>query len=396
MKIALFVDDFYSGKGVNYEVYMHHEALLNEKSLELIIFSYGKSKPGVIKKVDSPVISIDRKLSWKEKVNFIAKALTKNKVDIVQVLGFASANVLCALKAAKRTKVKVVMSPYSQLTEFNFNNKLFFEDPDLKSIEKNGPVAKTSNQKISELKSKLKKRLFFKVLAKKLLKNIHGIRFISDFEQQQYSKYYRNKIISKIICEPAQPQDVSIQENENVFSKDQINIVYWGRIDFGLKGLDRLVDYVLKNKELLIESKVKFHIMGPDYNGGLKNILRLIENHKLASIIEITDESVWKGTKQPLMQADYSVLLSKWDGYPRSLRESIQFNVPIIVSKESNFGGFTKEFNLGFEVNSSADLKDIIPLLNKNHVGDFKNAQQKLTCSSWAKEMKELYDLVLN
>ena len=48
--------------------------------------------------------------------------------------------------------------------------------------------------------------------------------------------------------------------------------------------------------------------------------------------------------------ADFIVLFSRWDGFPRVLRESLSSGIPIIVSKETHFSEIINEFKVGIVV----------------------------------------------
>ena len=83
---------------------------------------------------------------------------------------------------------------------------------------------------------------------------------------------------------------------------------------------------------------------------------------------------------QPFVSADYSILLSRWDGFPRSLRESIFYNIPIIASKETNFGDIINKTDCGYLIDfkkSENFLKFIKELIyNKKEIID----NQKKNC----------------
>ena len=88
--------------------------------------------------------------------------------------------------------------------------------------------------------------------------------------------------------------------------------------------------------------------MGPNYNRGEEYISAKIKEQHLKNRVFLYEESVWRGTTLPLQCADYSILLSRWDGYPRSLRESVSMSVPIIASEETNFWDLINKTNCGY------------------------------------------------
>ena len=78
----------------------------------------------------------------------------------------------------------------------------------------------------------------------------------------------------------------------------------------------------------------------------------------MSEIFEFYSKEVWSKSNQPLKKADYSILLGKWDGSPRSLRESINYNVPIIVSRETNFEDLVNLTNCGIVLKETKHRRD--------------------------------------
>ena len=120
--------------------------------------------------------------------------------------------------------------------------------------------------------------------------------------------------------------------------------------------------------------------MGPDYNNSLKKIISEINRCNLKNKIIYHTRDTWLNNLQPFVSADYSILLSRWDGFPRSLRESIFYNLPIIASIETNFGDIINKTNCGYLIDfkeSENFLKSIKELINnKREIID----KQKKNC----------------
>ena len=103
--------------------------------------------------------------------------------------------------------------------------------------------------------------------------------------------------------------------------------------------------------------------MGPDYNNGLSKLNSSISSFKLDEFMIIHSHKVWKNNLKPFVDSDFSILSSRVDGFPRSLRESLIFEVPIICSVESNFSDIISNYNCGYSFLSGEELFKIFEKL---------------------------------
>ena len=67
-----------------------------------------------------------------------------------------------------------------------------------------------------------------------------------------------------------------------------------------------------------------------------------------------------KGSIDPLRDADVNILLSRWDGFPRTLRESTIFEVPMLVFEETNFGDLVRNFQEGIVAKNPDNVSELI------------------------------------
>ena len=217
------------------------------------------------------------------------------------------------------------------------------------------------------------------------------------------------KTTTTIICMPNQNKDLKYSEitetkEKFLFDKNFINIIYWGRIDYRTKGIDRLLVFAKNTFELDKKNIIKFHLMGPDYNDGLKETLLEIEKLDLVNKVFVHPSNVWKDTKEPLIQADYSILLARWDWFPKSLRESIHYNVPIIITEETNFCDLVKETNCGVVLNQNKNDQMLFidklitnknSILNSHKLG-CKLAKHKISPLNYRNELCNFYKSIIN
>jgi glycosyltransferase involved in cell wall biosynthesis len=305
----------------------------------------------------------------------LIKNLYINKnIDIAHVKGFLSFEHLYLYSLLIFLNKKFVITLYSHLTKHCLNNKLFFENPDIKKLNLKNNKSKPSIN-IQNYTSSFFKKLYVYSFGLFIIKRAKTLICFSKFERQTAYKFKKN---IEILYEPSlitKTKKVKVKKF-NYFNKKDINIVYWGRLDFRIKGIDRIITFAKNISKIDKKNIIKIYLMGPDYNQGLNKANNLIIKFNLQKKVIVAPTEIWKQTKTPLIHADYSILLSRWDGFPRSLRESLFFNVPVIVSKETNFADLINNFKCGLVIN--ADKKDYLKFIklmlsNKHTIKNHKN-----------------------
>ena len=110
----------------------------------------------------------------------------------------------------------------------------------------------------------------------------------------------------------------------------------------------------------------KIFLIGPDYrNGALQIKKRILALELTEDVIVVLPGQYKSGSLAPLRDADASVLLSKWDGFPRSLRESLCLDVPVIVSQETNFADIVEKYGCGVVVYNPDDSSELAKALQR-------------------------------
>tara|TARA_Y100001935_G_scaffold167615_1_gene138081 strand:+ start:13388 stop:14575 length:1188 start_codon:yes stop_codon:yes gene_type:complete len=248
-------------------------------------------------------------------------------------------------------KVAFEFMPLSHWTDWSLKHKIFEKYPDIKTGEFQ------SAQLFSKLLFKLKsfilvpiKNIFFFIF--KMVYRKASIYWVaSKWEANQIkislNKKYINYVIYRFGSDILQIKDEKYFDN----FQDNINLVFWGRIDFYNKGFDRLIKLIKTNKDELHKRKVLFHMLGPDYNNGLEKLYKELKLNSIEKFFLIpSDEILSRISIGGLAHSDGMVLLSMFEGHPRSIREAVFFNVPVLSSLETHGQSFIYEniINLDF------------------------------------------------
>jgi glycosyltransferase involved in cell wall biosynthesis len=260
--------------------------------------------------------------------------------------------ILCAV-----LRIPLVIQDFGQITETALKRKLFTQQPDIRHLE--GSEVSIERFRLSldlsHVKSNLRKRIALLILRFIDRTSIIAWLVFSDFSKQQL-KILLGVEEGKCIRFPwpAVPPIADLKEghwyHEYSNSTADFNFVFWSRLDFWMKGVDRMINGFAAacDKSAEFKNSAKLYLIGPSYQGGGELSLRLIEERSLS------DQVVWvkpgeyeAGSLKPLQDADCSVLLSRWDGFPRALRESLGLGVSVLASPETHFADVLDKFNCG-------------------------------------------------
>jgi glycosyltransferase involved in cell wall biosynthesis len=130
-------------------------------------------------------------------------------------------------------------------------------------------------------------------------------------------------------------------------------------LDYRFKGLDRAIEGMrwiseqaaAEGSTVSAELPIRLFLCGPDYRGGAEASRRHVEQAGLQNdVVILGPDEYTPGSKKPLRDADATVLLSRWDGSPRTLREAASYGTPMIVSEETNFADLVRSDDAGLVV----------------------------------------------
>lgn len=302
-----------------------------------------------------------------------------DKDDYVLIFSFFSiysifASLLCILK-----KIKYVLVPLNQINDEVFSKKIFIEFPEIKSLESTKTKRVNCINRLLITINPFLKKLMFVTIGKFMVKNSSAVGVFSNFEKNEIKKRvkYKNKYV--IYRWGINPQ-IKKLPNTNFFIENfknyenKINYVYWGRLDFYFKGLDLLIEAVKHIKLQIGKIPFRIYLMGPDYQNSVPKIDSLIKKYNLEEdIIRCGPDLYISKEKIPLREADVSIYLSRWDGFPRTIKESMFFGVPVIVTEPTHFGDNVRDDKLGYVVNDLNNIAEIADGLLKMTSAKLRN-----------------------
>lgn len=193
---------------------------------------------------------------------------------------------------------------------------------------------------VSQRKKHLKK-----VVANILLFNrfINGAAAIQCLSQREYEATRFGK--QKFIGTNGVKMPSSIKES---FCTDGIKLVYIGRLEAEVKGIDIMISAVASKKELLKANNCKIFIYGPDYNGRYAHVESLIKENNVEDIIALSHEVSGKEKEDILLGADIFMQTSRTEGMPLGIIEALSYGIPVLITEGTALGDAVRKADAGW------------------------------------------------
>ena len=138
------------------------------------------------------------------------------------------------------------------------------------------------------------------------------------------------------------------------FSKEGLKLLFIGRLDAHVKGLDLLIEAVSKDLSVMKENKVTLDIYGPDCVGRYANIERLIETFGVGEVVTLHHEIMGEEKENELLSCDVFVQTSRHEGMPGGILEALSYGIPCLVTRGTNLGEKIVSNNCGWMAENNA------------------------------------------
>lgn len=224
------------------------------------------------------------------------------------------------------------------------------------------------------IKRTIKKLIANKLIFDKFLKKSEGILFLNEAERE--NSVYK-KQFSFIL-----PNGINGVEKEIMINKymnnEEIRFMYLGRIDFYAKGLDLLLDVITSNNEYFEKENISFNFFGGKIlqDGKLSREEEILyeATKKLDKIIKINNPIYERNLKMnKIAENDIFILLSRYEGMPMVILESLVLGLPCFVSKGTGMGEIIEENNAGWYWKEKEKLFEKL----KKAIEEYKNNKEE-------------------
>lgn len=189
----------------------------------------------------------------------------------------------------------------------------------------------------------IKKRIGNLLLFNRFINNASAIQYLSISERDGTKNSFvkHDSFIS--------PSGINlIKTKKRSFSRSGLKIIYIGRLDSHVKGLDILVKAVRTYRDELLKRHVHITIAGPDYENSRKKLERYVNKFNLSSIVSIEDGIFGDAKVAKLLDNDCFIQLSRTEAQCLGLIEAMSLGLPAIATPGTTMTDLILKEKLGF------------------------------------------------
>jgi glycosyltransferase involved in cell wall biosynthesis len=236
---------------------------------------------------------------------------------------------LAVARAARRAGIACAFTPYGQLSQPAFLAK-----------------------------GRIKKLLYLYLLLRPALRDSLLVHALSDTERRLLAGVVGAEKLCVaplgLLDEPPSRGEEDVLARLSGVEATSPRLVYLGRLDRYLKGLDTLVQALACHGRSGLPGDPYLILIGPDNRGGRRKLEELARKKKVADHIVFTGRIAEADKYQALYNASLLMLPSRWEGFPRAAREALAVGCPVIVTEGTNIADWVNRYAAGAVVRRKA------------------------------------------
>lgn len=133
-------------------------------------------------------------------------------------------------------------------------------------------------------------------------------------------------------------------------NSEKLTIVYIGRIDVYIKGLDVLFEAIKIIKKELLTRGILIELFGPSERESALKINEMIKNLEISDVVQIFPPLYDNEKFEKLRSTDIFIQTSRFEGLPMGVLEALSHGVPCILTPGTNLSKEVSNWNAGIEV----------------------------------------------
>jgi len=183
------------------------------------------------------------------------------------------------------------------------------------------------SQTYHRLRKMLANRLFFD----KIVANAAALHYLTDGEAHESSNWDG----PAFVIGNGTPLPVE-EELSRPGGKQQLRLVFVGRLAIETKGLDLLLDACRTLRLEMQARNARLEIHGPDWRGDGKRLAEMIAASRLSDLVTLNGPILGAAKVELLRAADVFVQASRTEGHPMAVLEALAFGLPCLLTSGTN------------------------------------------------------------
>lgn len=194
----------------------------------------------------------------------------------------------------------------------------------------------------------LKKTLGNTLLFNRFIEGAAALQFLSEKEMRESDRFGMPGFIgTNGVCLP--------ESRKESFRSTGLKIVYVGRLDVHIKGLDLMVEAVSACSSLFRESGATLNMYGPNDSDGFRKIGKMIDDFAISDIAHLHHEVIGQKKEAVLLDADVFMQTSRSEGMPMGVLEALSYGLPCLLTKGTTLGDAAAEGGFGWNAECSVE-----------------------------------------
>jgi len=201
--------------------------------------------------------------------------------------------------------------------------------------------------KEAQKKKRLKKLVANNTFFRSYIKNATAFQCLSELE-------IKNSLSKKMKFIGTNGVFVPDRIKEN-FSKSEVRIIYIGRLEVHIKGIDLMLEAVSSVADFMREKNAVLNIYGPEVLNWVDEIKSIIAEKDIGDIVKVNSAITGVNKENALIESDLFIQTSRTEGMPMSILEAMSYGVPCIVTEGTNMGEFVERYDSGWVAQTSSE-----------------------------------------
>ena len=248
-------------------------------------------------------------------------------------------------------------------------------------VKKNIPYIITphvSLTKAAQDHKRLKKSIGNMLIFNDFIKSAVAIHYLSEAEKIQSELIWN---LNSFVC----GNGIELKgRQKKQFSKNDLKLIYVGRFEIRIKGIDRILEIVNIAQDQMRIRNIHITLRGYDEAANVSWIKKMIGKYQISDLVSVGGPLFGKEKVHEILQHDAFLQLSRTEGQPLAIMEALDLGMPCIVTEGTTFLEPVSSHGAGLVVSDDPHqaAKSIIDFRDK-HLNELMNMSKR--ASEYAK-----------
>ncbi len=142
---------------------------------------------------------------------------------------------------------------------------------------------------------------------------------------------------------------------KTAFRSTGIKIVYIGRFEISIKGLDLMMDSVKQVAAEMRSVGAVLTMYGPDYQDWRQLVQKLIEQNNIDDLVSIHSAIIGAEKEKVLLDSDVFIQTSRSEGMPMGILEAMSYGIPCLITEGTTLGDLVRKNEAGWVCDTDSE-----------------------------------------